>query len=195
MVDGFGPGAALFKVLELGIDLLHWRVISGGGATVVLVVVMLDEEFVDVEEFDVEFESVVLFELVEVELSLVVLLLELVESDDVVVVVLPPDVVVLFEADESELVDVVLESLDVDVSVLLELELVSLAVVLSVEEAVSLSLLKSPNLLLPPESLEVELEEVDVEVSELLPTPVPFVGNDNVGKSTPVMTSFLVTSS
>lgn len=94
------------------------------------------------------------------------MLSELVELDDVSVVVLSPEVVVLFEADESELVEdeLVVESLEVDVSVLLELELVSFVAVLSVVEAVSVSLLKSPNLLLPPEPLEVESEEVDVEV-------------------------------
>lgn len=189
IVDGAGPGCGLFKVFELAIDLLHFRVISGSGAGVTGAEVLLAVEFELVELALVELLAVVLV-VVAFEVALEA------ESLDVVVfaeVVLLSELEVVVFEDVVELLELVDDSVE-----LLEAEAVELSeavdvVLLEVDSPDSF--LRSLNLLRPPPLVVVELSvEVLLEVVESLAAEVS-LGSNSVGKSTPVMTNFLVESS
>jgi hypothetical protein len=202
IVDGAGPGCGLFKVLELVIVLSHYRVISGSGAAgVTTAVVLLAVELVSVvelaaDEFEaeslvvVEFAETVLLSVEELVLAAVVVLLSELK------VVAFVDVVELLELDadsvESLEAAVVLVSAAVDVE-LSEVVLVSVEVELSVVDS-SVNRLRSP-----PASAAVDVSAEVLSVVVALAVELADVddvpSSNKVGKSTPVMINFLVESS
>jgi hypothetical protein len=207
IVDGAGPGCGLFKVLELVIVLSHYRVISGSGAAgVTTAVVLLAVELVSVvlaavvelaavvfeaESLDVdEFAETVLLSVEELVLAAVVVLLSELE------VVAFVDVVELLELDadsvESLEAEVVASSAAVDVE-LSEVVLVSVEVELSVVDS-SVNRLRSP-----PASAAVDVSAEVLSVVVALAVELADVddvpSSNKVGKSTPVMINFLVESS